>query len=125
MGDMARGTDYAVGEQGGRPWGMWQVLDAADGYVVKRLVVLPGEQLSLQKHNHRSEHWILVSGTAKVTRDGEIILLTENQHCHLPIGCVHRLENPGLIPLVVIEIQAGSYLSEDDIVRFEDAYGRG
>ena len=115
---------YAVDERGERPWGMWQVLDAGEGYAVKRIVVLPGKKLSLQRHHHRAEHWVVVSGTAKVVRDDENFFITENENTYLPQGCVHRLENPGLIPLIVIEVQTGSHLSEDDIVRLEDDYGR-
>ena len=91
---------------------------------MKRIVVKAGERLSLQKHFHRAEHWVVVSGTAIVHRDGEDILLRENESVYLPLGCVHRMENPGKIPLTLIEVQVGSYLGEDDIVRFEDTYGR-
>jgi mannose-1-phosphate guanylyltransferase/mannose-1-phosphate guanylyltransferase/mannose-6-phosphate isomerase len=87
-------------------------------------MVKPGEKLSLQMHHHRAEHWIVVSGTAKVTRDGEVTLLTENQSTYIPLGTSHRLENPGKIELHMIEVQSGSYLGEDDIVRFEDIYQR-
>jgi mannose-1-phosphate guanylyltransferase/mannose-1-phosphate guanylyltransferase/mannose-6-phosphate isomerase len=120
----SRHTTYALGERGERPWGSWELVDAGDGYVVKRIVVQPGKKLSLQKHYHRSEHWVVVAGTASVTRDKEVLLLSENESIYLPLACVHRLENPGLIPLVIIEVQTGSYLGEDDIVRLEDAYGR-
>jgi mannose-6-phosphate isomerase-like protein (cupin superfamily) len=92
--------------------------------IVKRIVVRPGQKLSLQKHFHRAEHWVVVSGTAAVTRDAEMIMLGENENLYLPLGCVHRLENPGQVPLVLIEVQVGSYLSEEDIVRLEDSYGR-
>ena len=122
--DTESSINYAVGERGERPWGMWQVLDAGVGYAVKRIVVFPGKKLSLQRHNHRAEHWVVVSGTAKIVRGDEAFLMTENENTYLPQGCVHRLENPGLIPLIVIEVQTGSYLSEDDIVRLEDDYGR-
>jgi mannose-1-phosphate guanylyltransferase/mannose-1-phosphate guanylyltransferase/mannose-6-phosphate isomerase len=91
---------------------------------VKRIIVRPGAKLSLQKHHHRAEHWVVVHGTAIVERDGERILLRENESVYLPLGCVHRLENPGMIPLTLIEVQVGSYLGEDDIVRIEDTYGR-
>jgi mannose-1-phosphate guanylyltransferase/mannose-1-phosphate guanylyltransferase/mannose-6-phosphate isomerase len=91
---------------------------------VKKIQVRPGGKLSLQKHFHRAEHWVVVHGTALVRRDAEEILLRENESVYLPLGCVHRLENPGKIPLTLIEVQAGSYLGEDDIVRFEDTYGR-
>ena len=92
---------------------------------MKRLVVKPGEALSLQMHHHRAEHWVVVSGTAKVTCDDQVYLLTENQSTYLPVGAKHRLENPGTIPLEIIEVQSGSYLGEDDIVRFDDVYNRG
>ncbi len=107
-----------------RPWGSYQTADMGDRYQVKRLVVKPGEKLSLQKHHHRAEHWIVVQGTAKVTRNDETIILHENESTYIPIGAVHRLENPGKIPLCIIEVQSGSYLGEDDIVRFDDTYGR-
>jgi mannose-1-phosphate guanylyltransferase len=90
----------------------------------KRITVLPGAKLSVQMHHHRAEHWIVVSGTASVTLDGQERLLTENQSIYLPVGAVHALENPGKIPLELIEVQVGSYLGEDDIVRFQDRYGR-
>ena len=93
-------------------------------FQVKRIVVRPGSKLSLQKHFHRAEHWVVVAGTAVVERDGERILLRENESVYLPLGCVHRLENPGRIPLTLIEVQSGAYLGEDDIVRLEDTYGR-
>jgi mannose-1-phosphate guanylyltransferase/mannose-6-phosphate isomerase len=93
-------------------------------FQVKRIVVKPGAALSLQKHHHRAEHWIVVSGTAEVTRDDEVFLLSENQSTYLPLGSVHRLRNVGKVPLELIEVQSGSYLGEDDIVRFEDVYGR-
>ena len=95
-----------------------------DRFQVKRLVVTPGRKLSLQKHFHRAEHWVVVNGTAKVTRDGEEMIVRENESVYLPLGCVHRLENPGKIPLTLIEVQSGAYLGEDDIVRLDDTYGR-
>jgi len=107
-----------------RPWGFYESLIAGDRFQVKRIVVNPGGQLSLQKHFHRAEHWVVVAGTARVTRDEEIIIMRENESIYLPLGCVHRLENPGKIPLTLIEVQSGSYLGEDDIVRLEDTYGR-
>lgn len=116
---------YQPGECDTRPWGAWELLDAAPGYAVKRILVNPGHKISLQKHHHRAEHWIVVKGTALVTRDADEILVRENESIALPLGCVHRLENPGRIPLVLIEVQAGSYLGEDDIIRLEDVYGRG
>lgn len=107
-----------------RPWGYYQSVDNGARYQVKRISVKPGGQLSLQKHHHRAEHWIIVKGTAEVTRDNEIILLHENKSVYLPIGSVHRLANPGKIDLELIEVQTGSYLGEDDIVRIEDVYNR-
>jgi mannose-1-phosphate guanylyltransferase / mannose-6-phosphate isomerase len=107
-----------------RPWGFYERLIAGDRYQVKRIVVTPGGRLSLQSHYHRAEHWIVVNGTARVSRDQETLILRENEGIYLPLGCVHRLENPGLIPLALIEVQSGAYLGEDDIVRVEDSYGR-
>ncbi|MCB1857858.1 MAG: mannose-1-phosphate guanylyltransferase/mannose-6-phosphate isomerase [Gammaproteobacteria bacterium] len=107
-----------------RPWGSFEPIDEGSRYQVKRLSVAPGGCLSLQMHHHRAEHWIVVSGTAKVTRGDETLLLTENQSIYIPLGTRHRLENPGQIPLEIIEVQSGSYLGEDDIVRFEDVYNR-
>jgi mannose-1-phosphate guanylyltransferase / mannose-6-phosphate isomerase len=107
-----------------RPWGFYESLIQGDRFQVKRIVVSPGRQLSLQSHFHRAEHWIVVNGTARVTRDAEILIVRENENVYLPLGCVHRLENPGRIPLTLIEVQSGAYLGEDDIVRLEDVYGR-
>jgi mannose-1-phosphate guanylyltransferase/mannose-1-phosphate guanylyltransferase/mannose-6-phosphate isomerase len=107
-----------------RPWGHYEVLIMGDRFQVKQIVVMPGGRLSLQKHHHRAEHWVVVKGTARVQRDAESLLLSENQSVYLPLGCIHRLENPGMIPLALIEVQVGSYLGEDDIVRLEDTYGR-
>jgi mannose-1-phosphate guanylyltransferase/mannose-6-phosphate isomerase len=107
-----------------RPWGFFESLIEGDRFQVKRLVVLPGAHLSLQKHFHRAEHWVVVNGTATVTRDKEEIMLRENESVYLPLGCVHLVVNPGRIPLTLIEVQSGAYLGEDDIVRFEDNYGR-
>ncbi len=107
-----------------RPWGTYEGIDAGDRFQVKRIVVNPGETLSLQKHHHRAEHWIVVKGTANVTCGDKTFLLTENQSTYIPIGETHRLENPGIMPLELIEVQSGAYLGEDDIVRFEDVYGR-
>ena len=107
-----------------RPWGHYESIGDGARYQVKRIVVTPGQVLSLQKHFHRAEHWVVVQGTAVVTRDSEEILLRENESVYLPLGAVHRLSNPGKIPLELIEVQVGSYLGEDDIVRFEDVYGR-
>lgn len=107
-----------------RPWGQYDSIDIGDRYQVKRITVKPGAKLSVQKHHHRAEHWVVVRGCAKVTRGEETILLTENQSTYIPLGEIHALENPGKIPLDLIEVQSGSYLGEDDIVRFEDKYGR-
>lgn len=94
-------------------------------FQVKRIVVKPGAALSLQSHHHRSEHWIVVEGTAKVTIDDQVRLLTENQSVYIPLGALHRMENPGKVPMVLIEVQTGSYLGEDDIIRYDDVYSRG
>lgn len=107
-----------------RPWGWVETLVTGSRFQVKRIVVHPGASLSLQSHVHRSEHWVVVQGTARVTRDDEVSLLTENQSIYLPLGCVHRLHNPGKVPMALIEVQTGTYLGEDDIVRYEDAYAR-
>lgn len=107
-----------------RPWGYYDGVDAGHRFQVKRIVVSPGSRLSLQMHHHRAEHWIVVMGTAKVTRGDEQFLLSENQSTYIPLGIVHRLENPGILPLEIIEVQSGAYLGEDDIVRFADAYQR-
>jgi len=107
-----------------RPWGHYDSVDNGERYQTKRIVVKPGARLSVQKHHHRAEHWIVVKGTALVTKDEEKILLSENQSTYIPLGTVHCLENPGIIPLEMVEVQSGSYLGEDDIVRFEDSYGR-
>ncbi len=107
-----------------RPWGAYDSIDMGDRFQVKRITVKPGAQLSLQMHHHRAEHWIVVKGTAVVTNGDQEILLTENQSTYIPIGVVHRLENPGKFDLELIEVQSGGYLGEDDIVRFEDTYGR-
>jgi mannose-1-phosphate guanylyltransferase/mannose-1-phosphate guanylyltransferase/mannose-6-phosphate isomerase len=107
-----------------RPWGAYEGVALGTRFQVKKITVRPGRKLSLQKHYHRAEHWVVVAGTAMVERDGERILLRENESVYLPLGCVHRLENPGMIPLTLIEVQSGPYLGEDDIVRLEDTYGR-
>ncbi len=107
-----------------RPWGFYESLIQGDRFQVKRIVVQPGQKLSLQKHFHRAEHWVVVHGVALVTRDDEQVMVRENESIYLPLGCVHRMENPGRIPLTLIEVQSGSYLGEDDIVRLEDTYGR-
>ena len=107
-----------------RPWGSYDSVDFGERFQVKRIVVHPGAALSLQKHFHRAEHWVVVRGTARVTRDEEVFLLTENQSTYIPVGVTHRLENPGRLALEIIEVQSGAYLGEDDIVRYDDAYGR-
>lgn len=107
-----------------RPWGWYDSVDSGDRFQVKRIVVKPGGTLSMQMHHHRAEHWIVVSGTAKVTRGEEVFLLSENESTFIPLGTTHRLENPGQMALELIEVQSGAYLGEDDIVRFEDVYGR-
>lgn len=116
--------EYRLHRQVYRPWGHYDSIDAGGRYQVKRITVNPGAKLSVQMHHHRAEHWVVVSGTAKVTLDGVEKLLAENESVYLPIGAVHALENPGKIPLELIEVQVGAYLGEDDIVRFEDRYGR-
>ncbi|MHB8453166.1 MAG: mannose-1-phosphate guanylyltransferase/mannose-6-phosphate isomerase [Acidiferrobacterales bacterium] len=108
-----------------RPWGSYEGIDAGLRFQVKRIIVNPGAALSLQMHHHRAEHWVVVTGTARVTRGEEVFLLSENQSTYIPLGTQHRLENPGTIPLEMIEVQSGAYLGEDDIVRFEDRYNRG
>ncbi len=108
-----------------RPWGWYDSIDAGPRFQVKRIMVKPGASLSLQMHHHRAEHWIVVSGTAEVTNGDQVILLSENQSTYIPLGQTHRLANPGKVPLEIIEVQSGSYLGEDDIVRFQDTYGRG
>jgi mannose-1-phosphate guanylyltransferase/mannose-6-phosphate isomerase len=107
-----------------RPWGWYDSIDTGSRFQVKRIMVKPGATLSLQMHHHRAEHWIVVSGTAEVTVGDKIVLLSENQSTYIPLGQTHRLANPGKVPLEIIEVQSGSYLGEDDIVRFEDTYGR-
>ncbi len=107
-----------------RPWGHYDLVDCGDRHHTKRIVVKPGAKLSVQKHHHRAEHWVVVKGTAWVNKNGESILVTENESIYIPVGAVHSLENPGVIPLEMVEVQSGSYLGEDDIVRFEDQYGR-
>jgi mannose-1-phosphate guanylyltransferase/mannose-6-phosphate isomerase len=107
-----------------RPWGWYDSIDHGPRHQVKRIMVKPGASLSLQMHHHRAEHWIVVSGTAEVTNGDKVIMLTENQSTYIPLGQTHRLANPGKVPLEIIEVQSGSYLGEDDIVRFEDTYGR-
>jgi mannose-1-phosphate guanylyltransferase/mannose-6-phosphate isomerase len=107
-----------------RPWGWYEGIVQGERFQVKRIRVEPGAKLSLQKHFHRAEHWVVVEGTALVTRDDEVLLVRENESVYLPLGAVHRLDNPGKIPITLIEVQSGPYLGEDDIVRLEDTYGR-
>ncbi|MEA5576884.1 phosphomannose isomerase type II C-terminal cupin domain [Anabaena sp. UHCC 0451] len=107
-----------------RPWGSFTVLEEGRGYKIKRIEVKPGHRLSLQMHHHRSEHWIVVSGTAKVVCGESEVLLSNNQSTYVPQCTVHRLENPGVIPLILIEVQNGEYLGEDDIIRYQDDYAR-
>lgn len=121
----ARGAKQAVQfPKDHRPWGWYETLILSDRFQVKRIHVHPGAALSLQSHVHRSEHWIVVAGTARVTVDDRVQLLTENQSVYIPLGAVHRMENPGKVPMVLIEVQTGSYLGEDDIIRYEDIYAR-
>ena len=120
----ANRTEYQLHREVYRPWGNYDSIDNGTRYQVKRITVKPGAKLSVQMHHHRAEHWIVVSGTAKVLNGDTEKLLTENESVYIPVGAVHYLENPGKIPLELIEVQSGSYLGEDDIVRFEDMYGR-
>lgn len=117
-------TEHHIHREVYRPWGKYDSIDNGDRFQVKRITVKPGAKLSVQMHHHRAEHWIVVSGTAKVTNGDKEILLTENQSTYIPVGVIHALENPGKVDLELIEVQSGSYLGEDDIVRFEDRYGR-
>lgn len=117
-------SEFALHRTVYRPWGNYTVLDEQKRYQMKRIAVNPGAKLSLQMHHHRYEHWVVVTGTARVTNGEDVFLLNENESTYIPVGVVHRLENPGVIPLEIIEVQIGSYLGEDDIVRFEDVYGR-
>ena len=107
-----------------RPWGWFETIALGQRFQVKRIVVNPAAALSLQSHNHRSEHWVVVEGTAKITIDDDVKLLEEGQSVYIPLGAIHRLENPGTVPMVLIEVQTGNYLGEDDIIRYEDAYRR-
>ena len=117
-------TEHHIHREVYRPWGKYDSIDNGERYQVKRITVKPGEKLSIQMHHHRAEHWIVVSGTASVTNGDTVQLVTENQSVYIPVGQIHALENPGKIMLEMIEVQSGSYLGEDDIVRFEDRYGR-
>ena len=117
-------SEHSLHREVFRPWGSYDSVENGERYQVKRLSVNPGASMSLQLHHHRAEHWIVVSGTARITRNDEVFLLEENQSTYIPVGAKHRIENPGKIPLHIIEVQSGSYLGVDDIVRFEDRYGR-
>ncbi|AMK78385.1 mannose-1-phosphate guanylyltransferase/mannose-6-phosphate isomerase [Methylomonas methanica] len=117
-------TEASVHRKVYRPWGHYDLVDAGERHQTKRIVVKPGAKLSVQKHHHRAEHWVVVKGTAWVDKNGEKILVTENESIYIPLGVIHSLENPGVIPLEMVEVQSGSYLGEDDIVRYEDQYGR-
>jgi mannose-1-phosphate guanylyltransferase/mannose-6-phosphate isomerase len=117
-------TEHLNHRKVGRPWGSYDSIDMDDNFQVKRITVNPGASLSLQMHHHRAEHWIVVSGTAEVTCGEKVYLVEKNQSTYIPLGEKHRLRNPGKIPLKMIEVQSGDYLGEDDIVRFEDVYGR-
>jgi mannose-1-phosphate guanylyltransferase len=120
----ANRSEYQLHREVYRPWGQYDSIDNGTRYQVKRITVKPGAKLSVQMHHHRAEHWIVVSGTARVRNGDTESLLTENQSIYIPVGAIHYLENPGKIPLELIEVQSGTYLGEDDIVRFEDRYGR-
>ena len=117
-------TEWAYHREVYRPWGKYDSIDNGERYQVKRITVKPGAKLSVQMHHHRAEHWVVVSGLAKVTNGDKIFMLSENESTYIPVGVIHSLENPGKVQLEIIEIQTGSYLGEDDIVRFEDIYGR-
>lgn len=117
-------SEHQVHSRVYRPWGWYEGIDSGDRFQVKRIMVKPGEKLSLQMHHHRAEHWVVVSGSAIITIEGESKIFSENQSTYIPIGATHRLENPGKLPLHLIEVQSGAYLGEDDIVRFNDTYGR-
>jgi mannose-1-phosphate guanylyltransferase/mannose-6-phosphate isomerase len=107
-----------------RPWGDYRVVDHGDRFQVKRITVMPGEKLSLQRHRHRAEHWIVVSGTADVTLHSDTLRVFENEAVFVPVGAAHRIANDGHVPLVIVEVQVGGYVGEDDIERLDDAYGR-
>jgi len=115
---------YSVGQTDTRPWGTWLVIDVGPGHVVKRITVRPGQRLSLQRHRHREEHWIVVAGTAQVVRGDESFMLEVGGTTRIPLGAKHRIANPGTVDLEFIEVQLGALLAEDDIERFDDAYGR-
>jgi len=122
--DGANRTEHVTPSRVYRSWGYYESIDAGERFQVKRIMVKPGAALSLQMHHHRAEHWIVVSGTARVTRGDDVTLLAENELTYIPLGARHRLESPGKVPLFLIEVQSGGYLGEDDIVRFEDLYSR-
>ncbi|MEO8080117.1 MAG: mannose-1-phosphate guanylyltransferase/mannose-6-phosphate isomerase, partial [Caldimonas sp.] len=126
VGDLARAgrAEASANRRVHRPWGWYESIDQGPRFQVKRIVVKPGARLSLQMHHHRAEHWVVVSGTAEVTNGDKVSMLSENQSTYIPLGQTHRLGNPGKVPLEIIEVQSGSYLGEDDIVRFDDSYGR-
>jgi mannose-6-phosphate isomerase-like protein (cupin superfamily) len=115
---------YAVGERDTRPWGTWEVVATGDDHVVKRITVVPGARLSLQRHRHRAEHWVVVAGAANVTIDDRTFPCATGEHVHIPCGAVHRIANPEAEPLVFIEVQQGAVLDENDIERLEDDFGR-
>ena len=117
-------SEQEIHKQVHRPWGFYESIEAGDRYQVKHLMVKPGASLSLQMHHHRAEHWVVVKGTARVVLGNKEMLLSENESTYIPIGTPHRLENPGKVPLSIIEVQSGCYLGEDDIVRMDDRYGR-
>jgi mannose-1-phosphate guanylyltransferase len=117
-------SEWEQGSEVYRPWGKYNSIDSGERYQVKRITVKPGAKLSVQMHHHRAEHWIVVSGTAKVTNGDKTFILSENESTYIPLGSIHALENPGKVSLELIEVQSGSYLGEDDIIRFEDRYGR-
>ena len=117
-------SEWQLNREVYRPWGKYDSIDSGERYQAKRITVKPGAKLSVQMHHHRAEHWIVVSGTALVTNGDKTFLLSENESTYIPVGIVHALENPGKVDLELIEVQSGSYLGEDDIVRFEDRYGR-
>ena len=122
--DASQRNEHTLHRKVHRPWGWYDSIDSGARHQVKRILVKPGASLSLQMHHHRAEHWIVVTGTAEVTNGDKVLILTENQSTYIPLGEVHRLRNPGKVPLEIIEVQSGSYLGEDDIVRYEDTYGR-
>ncbi len=117
-------TNYKIGEKDSRPWGEWETIDVTENYVVKRIIVFPNGKLSLQKHNHRSEHWIITKGEGFVTLNTNTKKYVTNEHVFIPVGTIHRIENRSETPLVFIEVQTGEILDENDIIRLEDIYNR-